>query len=130
MNNILIAASGTASAAAWTLGASDAAGTRVGAVSFDGVAAGVEVGNIGDDMNIHTADSLAAGSWRTLTATSGANSIDLSMTHEAYAGTSYKSDDSTAFVNLATSATLDNAHIGSATYLSALTPPVFSTNPF
>ncbi|MHB1176221.1 MAG: hypothetical protein ACYCZJ_13960 [Sulfuriferula sp.] len=75
MNNILIAASGTASAAAWTLGASDAAGTRVGAVSFDGVAAGVEVGNIGDDMNIHTADSLAAGSWRTLTATSGANNI-------------------------------------------------------
>ncbi|MHB1176220.1 MAG: hypothetical protein ACYCZJ_13955 [Sulfuriferula sp.] len=52
------------------------------------------------------------------------------MTHEAYAGTSYKSDDSTAFVNLATSATLDNAHIGSATYLSALTPPVFSINPF
>lgn len=116
----LIAASGTASAATWTMGASDAAGTRVGAVSFDGVAAGVEIGNIGDDMNIHTADSLAAGSWRTLTATSGANSIDLSMTHEVYAGTSYNSDASTAFVNLATSATLDNAHIGSATNMSAV----------
>lgn len=116
----LIAASGTASAATWTLGSSDAAGTRVGAVSFNGVAAGIEIGNIGDDMNIHTADSLAAGSWRTLTATSGANSIDLSMTHEAYAGTSYNSDASTAFVNLASSATLDNAHIGSATNMSAV----------
>lgn len=42
------------------------------------------------------------------------------MTHEAYAGTSYNSDASAAFVNLATSATLDNAHIGSATNLSAV----------
>lgn len=117
---IFITASGTASAATWTLGASEAAGTRVGAVSFDGVAAGVEIGNIGDDMNIRTADSLAAGSWRSLTATSGANSIDLSMTHEAYAGTSHNSDASTAFVNLATSAGLDNAHISSATSLSAV----------
>lgn len=58
MNKTLIAASGTASAATRTLGVSNAGGTRVGAVSFDGVAAGVEIGNIGDDMNIHTADSL------------------------------------------------------------------------
>lgn len=99
-----------AQAASWSLGDTTAAGTRFGIAALNDEGDAL-FGPITSDLNDIGVDSVAVGSWDGLTAVSGGNSIDLSVSHEAYAGTSYFGDDSTAFVDLFTSAALDNATI-------------------
>lgn len=106
-------------AASWTLGDTTVSGLRVGVVAFDGLPAGVEIGNLTDDLNAIGVDSVAAGSWRDLTASLGGNSLDIHLSHEAYAFAADGGDPATASLRLSTYAGLDNAAITSATLLSA-----------
>jgi len=116
----LLALTGSAQAATWTLGATTVGGLRVGAVSFDGLPAGVEIGNLTDDLNDVTSGYVAAGSWRSLTASLGGNAIDLGLTHEAHVQTSAGGDPASATARLRTSASLDNAVINTPTTFSAV----------
>ena len=116
----LLALTGSAQAATWTLGATTVGGLRVGAVSFNGLPAGVEIGNLTDDLNDITPGYVAAGSWRSLTASLGGNAIDLGLTHEAHVQTSAGGDPTIATARLLTSAALDNADITTVTTFSAV----------
>lgn len=108
-----------AQAASWTLGDTTVSGLRVGVVAFDGLPAGVEIGNLTDDLNAIGVDSVAVGSWRDLTASLGGNSLDIHLSHEAYAFAADGGDPATASLRLSTYAGLDNAAIASATLFSA-----------
>ncbi len=109
-----------AQAAIWTLGDTTVSGLRVGAVTFDGQSAGVELGDLGDDYYDMGLDYVAAGSWRDTSASLGGNSVDLHLSHEAYVNAAQPGDSATATVQLLTSAGLDHAVITSPTTLSAV----------
>lgn len=108
-----------AQAATWSLGDTAATGLREGAVAFDGQPAGVEIGNLTDDLNEKGMDYVAAGSWRGLAASLGGNSVDMHLSHEAYATAAEGGDAAVASMSLYTSAGLDNAHINTDVVLSA-----------
>jgi len=116
----LLALSSGAQAATWTLGDTTLGGLRVGAVSFDGLPAGVEIGNLTDDLNDVFPTYVAAGSWRSFTAAWGGNTIDVGLTHEANVDTSVGGDASVAHARLMTSAVLENAVITQPTTFSAV----------
>lgn len=103
----LLSLAANAQAASWGLGDTSATGTRFAIASLDG-AGDAKFGPIASQMNEIGLDSVAVGSWDYLSAVSGANSVDLAVSHEAYAETSYLGDTRTAYVNLFTSAALDN----------------------
>lgn len=115
--SLVLGATG-AQAASWTLGTGTVSGLRVGAVSFDGLPAGVEIGNLTDDLDETGLDYLAAGSWRSLTASLGGNTIDLHLGHEAYAEAGQALAPATAALRVNTQVSLDMAQIGTATTLS------------
>jgi hypothetical protein len=117
---ILAGAAGTAQAATWNLETSTIQGLRVGAVSFDGLPAGVHLGNVTDDLNSVGLDWHAAGSWRSLTASLGGNAIDYHLQHEADVQAVSAGDPSTASLTLAAVAGLDNPSITLPTVLSAV----------
>lgn len=106
-------------AATWTLGDTTSAGLRVGAIAFDGLPAGVEIGNLTDDLHGQGADYVAAGSWRSLVASLGGNGVDMHLNHEAYAFAAHGGDATIASMTLRTAAGLDNARLQSAAMLSA-----------
>ncbi len=106
-------------AASWSLGDTTAAGLRVGAVAFAGLPAGVEIGNLTDDHYEKGLDYVTAGSWRDLAASLGGNSVDMHLSHEAYAFAAEGGDAAIASMKLLTSAGLDNADINSDVVLSA-----------
>jgi hypothetical protein len=116
----LLALSSGAQAATWTLGDTTLGGLRVGAVSFDGLPAGVEIGNLTDHLNDVFPTYVAAGSWRSFTAAWGGNTIDVGLTHEANVDTSVGGDASVAHARLMTSAVLENAVITQPTMFSAV----------
>jgi hypothetical protein len=116
----LLALSSGAQAATWTLGDTTLGGLRVGAVSFAGLPAGVEIGNLTDDLNDVFPTYVAAGSWRSFTAAWGGNTIDVGLTHEANVDTSVGGDASVAHARLMTSAVLENAVITQPTTFSAV----------
>lgn len=109
-----------AHAAIWTLGDSSVSGLRVGAVTFNGQSAGVELGDLSDDYYDMGLDYVAAGSWRDTTASLGGNSVDLHLSHEAYVYAAQPGDAATASVQLLTSAGLNNAQITAPAALSAV----------
>lgn len=111
---------GTAQAATWTLGATTVGGLRIGAVSFDGLPAGVEIGNLTDDLDDITPAYVAAGSWRSFSASLGGNTLDVGLSHEAHVETVVGGDPAKAAARVLTSAVLENASIGSAVTLSAV----------
>lgn len=104
-----------AQAATWALGTSAASGMRTGTVHLTdtvgglGSAGDTQFGSIGNDLNETTLDSVAVGSWDSASAVLGGNSIDLGVSHEAYAGATHQGDVHTAYANLMTSVSLDNA---------------------
>ncbi len=110
----------TAQATTWTLGATTVGGLRIGAVSFDGLPAGVEIGNLTDDLNDVAPAYVAAGSWRSFTASLGGNTIDVGLSHEAYVETVVGGDPGSVSTRVLTSAVLEKAAIGSAVTLSAV----------
>lgn len=116
----LLALTGAAQAATWTLDGTTLGGLRVGAVSFDGLPAGVAIGNLTDDLDSVTPAFVAAGSWRSLAANNGSNGIDLGLSHEAHVQTSFGGDPATVAARLQTSVSLDKASIGVPTVLSAV----------
>jgi hypothetical protein len=102
-----------AQAATWTLGDTSTGGLRTGVATLTDNVENNQLswGWMGSDLNKITVDSVAVGSWDTTSATSGSNSIDMGVSHEAYARTAYMGDSRTAYANLKTSVSLDNANI-------------------
>ncbi len=106
-----------AQAATWTLGASAASGMRTGVVALTdtlgslGSTGDSQFGTIDNDLNEITVDSVAVGSWDSASAVLGGNSIDLGMSHEIYASAAYQGAPQTAYANLMSSVSLDNAQI-------------------
>lgn len=117
---ILTGLAGGAQAATWTLAAGSVNGLRVGAISFDGLPAGVEIGNLSDDLYTSGLDHLEAGSWRSLSASLGGNSIDYHLHHEVYIDGPKPLDAQTASVTIKTLAGMDNASIATAVSLGAV----------
>lgn len=111
---------GSAHAATWTLGDTTVAGLRTGVVALtDGVGAmgtagDALFGSVTNDLNEIDTDAVAVGSWDFTSAVLGGNAIDLGLSHEIYAGNAYLGDTSTAFANLLTSASVDNATLADA----------------
>lgn len=99
-----------AQAASWAQGATNFGDTRFGIAALNDEGDAL-FGPIKSDVYNIGPDSIELAGFDSLTAVSGANSIDLSVSHEAYAGTSYFGDSSTAYLHLMTSAALDNAVI-------------------
>ncbi len=124
----LLALSGSAQAATWTLGASSQFGQRAGSVGFAGQAASTEYGNITDDLNDVSPAYVAVGSWRSFTATGDGNAIDASLSHEGYVQPGVippgfplpgVNPANVVTVHIMTSAVLDNAQINGDTSLAA-----------
>ncbi|MGQ9687058.1 MAG: hypothetical protein ACUVT2_12240, partial [Thiobacillaceae bacterium] len=117
---ILAGIAGSAQAATWALDVGSVNGLRVGAISFDGLPAGVEIGNLTDDLDASGPDYLAAGSWRSLTASLAGNGIDYHLNHEVYINGPEPLDPQIASVAIKTLAGLDNASITSPVSLGAV----------
>lgn len=95
-------------------------GLRVGAISFDGLPAGMEIGNLTDDIDASGLDYRAAGSWRSLTASLAGNGIDYHLNHEVYINGPDPLDPQTVSVAIITLAGLDNASITAPVSLGAV----------
>jgi len=99
-----------AQAVSWSLDGTSISGTRLGVAALNDVG-DAAFGPITSDLNDVTPTSVAVAGFDAFTAIQGGNSIDVAMSHEAYAESSYMGDNSTAYLELFTSVSLDSAVI-------------------
>ncbi|MEW6678215.1 MAG: PEP-CTERM sorting domain-containing protein [Pseudomonadota bacterium] len=115
-----------AQAVSWSLSGESVTGTRLGVASLNDVG-DAAFGPIDSDLaEVIPTTSVYMAGFDGFTAVQGGNSIDVAMSHSAVAESSYLGDTSTAYLELLTSASLDNAFIVDANVAldAAATAPV------